>query len=69
MALVPGQHRDRPTTTQEIAPMVLAVTSTSSTIRIASCLSGIVRLQPEKFSAGSARNAAPKRSGGIASGT
>ena len=57
------------TTTQDIAPIFFAVMSTSSTICIASCLSGMVRLQPAKLSAGSARSAAARRSGGTASGT
>ena len=47
----------------------VAVMSTSSTIFIASCLSGMVRLQPEKLSDGSDRSAASSRSGGIAIGT
>ncbi len=67
--LEPDSEPSLRTTTQEIAPIRFAVMSTSSTIRIASCLSGMVRLQPEKFSAGSARSAASSRSGGIAIGT
>ncbi len=55
--LEPDSEPSGRTTTQEIAPIFFAVMSTSSTIRMASCLSGMVRLQPEKFSAGSARSA------------
>jgi hypothetical protein len=67
--LEPDSEPSLRTTTQDIAPIFFAVMSTSSTIFIASCLSGMVRLQPEKFSDGSARNAASRRSGGTASGT
>ena len=57
------------TTTHDIAPIFFAVISTSSTIRIASCFSGMVRLQPAKLSEGRARSATANCSGGIASGT
>jgi hypothetical protein len=67
--LLPDSEPSGRTTTQEIAPIFLAVMSTSSTILNASCLCGIVRLQPENSSAGSARSAARNPSGGIASGT
>ena len=67
--LEPDSEPSFRTTTQEIAPILFAVMSTSSTIRIASCFSGMVRLQPAKLSDGSARSAASSRSGGIASGT
>jgi hypothetical protein len=66
---VPESDPSGRTTTQLIAPMDLASASTSSTIFIACCLCGIVRLQPEKPSGCSARKAVASPSGLIASGT
>ena len=67
--LVPESVPSGATATQLIAPIRPAAGSTRSTIASARSLCGIVRLQPEKQSAGSARSAASRPSGLIASGT
>jgi hypothetical protein len=66
---VPESDPSGLTVTQLIAPMRRATVSTSSTIAMASCLSGIVRLQPENPKGCSARSAAASLSGWTATGT
>ena len=67
--LVPESEPSGRTTTQLMAPIWRATSSVSSTIESAFSLCGMVRLQPAKLSAGSARNAALEAVRPIASST